>query len=364
MRMADLMDLGRHMDAQPRLVNRLIGGRLFLRVEPGRRPLTLLVEPTRKAAIQDRLAALDTGDGRMRAAIERARKVLDKPIPILLQGESGVGKELFTRAMHESGPRRGKPFVAVSCAAMPETLIEAELFGYVPGAFTGARREGSPGRIREANGGTLFLDEIGDMPLAMQGRLLRVLQERQVTPLGGGQTIPVDFALVCATHRNLKNEMEAGRFRQDLYYRINGLTLVLPALRERTDLATLVARCIEDVAPGRRLMLGASLATRFSNYAWPGNLRQLDNAIRTACALVDEDETVITWRHLPDDLFTELHRAATDRTEPDLPPVASLRSYADSVIGHAVRSSGGNMSEAARRLGISRNTLYRRLKRS
>ena len=363
MRMADLMDLGRHMDAQPRLVNRRKGGRLFLRVEPGRRPLALLIEPARKAAVEDKLTRLDTGDGRMRAAIERVRKVLDKPIPILLQGESGVGKELFTRAMHESGPRKGRPFVAVNCAAMPETLIEAELFGYVAGAFTGARREGSPGRIREADGGTLFLDEIGDMPLAMQGRLLRVLQERQVTPLGGGQTIPVDFALVCATHRNLKREMEAGRFRQDLYYRINGLTLVLPALRERTDLATLVARSIEDLAPGRGLALGASLATRFASYAWPGNLRQLDNAIRTACALVDEDETVITWRHLPDDLFAELRRTGPDRTEPELSPVASLRSYADTVIGHAVRSAGGNMSEAARRLGISRNTLYRRLKR-
>ncbi len=364
MRMADLMDLGRRTDIQPRRVNRLLGGRLFLRVEPGRHPLTLLVEPARKPQATDRLARLDTGDGRMRAAIERARKVLDKPIPILLQGESGVGKELFTRALHKSGPRGGRPFVAVNCAAMPETLIEAELFGYVPGAFTGARREGSPGRIREAEGGTLFLDEIGDMPLAMQGRLLRVLQERQVTPLGGGQTIPVDFALVCATHRNLKSEMEAGRFRQDLYYRINGLTLVLPALRERTDLSTLVTRSIEEVAPGRGVALGASLATRFASYAWPGNLRQLDNAIRTACALVDADETVITWRHLPDDLFAELQQTGPDNQEPGLPASGNLRALADSVIGHAVRSTGGNLSEAARRLGISRNTLYRRLKRS
>jgi transcriptional regulator of acetoin/glycerol metabolism len=364
MRMTDLMDLGRFLDARPRLVNRPLGERLYLRVEPGRRPPAIFSEPVRKAPVLDKLALLDTGDDRMRAAIERARKVLAKPIPILLQGESGVGKELFTRAMHESGPRQGRPFVAVNCAAMPETLVEAELFGYVSGAFTGARREGSPGRIREANGGTLFLDEIGDMPLAMQGRLLRVLQERQVTPLGGGQTIPVDFALVCATHRNLKREMEAGRFRQDLYYRINGLTLVLPALRDRTDLSTLVARSIEEVAPGRRLRLGATLATHFAEYAWPGNLRQLDNAIRTACALVNDDETVITWRHLPDDLFAELHGTSPDDEEPAHPATANLRAFSDSVIGHTVRSSGGNLSEAARRLGISRNTLYRRLKRS
>ena len=146
-----------------------------MRVEPVRRPLAVVPAPTRHNPIRDKLAMLDTSDARMRAAIERARKVLGKPIPLLLLGESGVGKELFVRAMHESGPRQDKPFVAVNCAALPETLIEAELFGYVPGAFTGARREGSPGRIREANGGTLFLDEIGDMPLAMQARLLRVL---------------------------------------------------------------------------------------------------------------------------------------------------------------------------------------------
>jgi sigma-54 dependent transcriptional regulator, acetoin dehydrogenase operon transcriptional activator AcoR len=364
MRMADLMDLGRRADAQPHPVNRRFGGRLFLRVEPGRRPPSLLIEPTPRIQVLDRLAMLDTGDGRMRAAIERVRKVLAKPIPILLQGESGVGKELFTRAMHESGPRKSKPFVAVNCAAIPETLIEAELFGYAPGAFTGARREGSPGRIREANGGTLFLDEIGDMPPAMQGRLLRVLQERQVTPLGGGSTVPVDFALVCATNHNLKSEMEAGRFRQDLYYRINGLTLALPALRDRTDLSTLVARSIEEVAPGQGLRLGATLATHFAEYAWPGNLRQLDNAIRTACALVNDDETVITWRHLPDDLFAELHGTSPDDLAPTHLATANLRAFSDSVIGHAVRSSGGNMSEAARRLGISRNTLYRRLKRS
>ena len=201
------------------------------------------------------------------------------------------------------------------------------------------------------------------MPLAMQARLLRVLQERQVTPLGGGSTVPVDFALVCATNRNLKREMEAGRFRQDLYYRINGLTLALPALRERSDLSTLVARSIEEMAPGRRLTLGATLAAHFADYAWPGNLRQLDNAIRIACALVDDDETVITWRHLPDDLFAELRTSGPDHPDLDAPATGNLRVLADTVIGQAVRTSGGNMSEAARRLGISRNTLYRRLKR-
>ena len=334
-----------------------------MRVEPGRRPLAVVPAPMRHNPIRDKLAMLDTSDARMRAAIERARKVLGKPIPLLLLGESGVGKELFVRAMHESGPRHGKPFVAVNCAALPETLIEAELFGYVPGAFTGARREGSPGRIREANGGTLFLDEIGDMPLAMQARLLRVLQERQVTPLGGGQPIAVDFALICATHRNLKTEMEAGRFRPDLYYRINGLTLVLPALRERSDFSALVARLIEEADPGRGLALDASLAPHFADHPWPGNLRQLCNVIRTACALLDEGETIITWHHLPDDLIEELRRQTPRQCLLETPTTENLRVLSDSMIVQAVRSAGGNMSEAARRLGISRNTLYRRLKR-
>uniref|UniRef100_UPI001379C927 sigma 54-interacting transcriptional regulator n=1 Tax=Escherichia coli TaxID=562 RepID=UPI001379C927 len=144
-------------------------------------------------------------------------------------------KEVFARALHASGPRRDAPFVAINCAAIPENLIESELFGHVAGAFTGARKEGHLGRLREAHGGTLFLDELGDMPLVLQTRLLRVLQERSVTPVGASKAVPVDFALVCATHNQLMQAAEQGRFRQDLYYRINGLTVQLPALRERSD---------------------------------------------------------------------------------------------------------------------------------
>ena len=362
-RLDDLIDWGRRHCGQSLLVGRPQGGRLFVRVEPGRQALTVAASAAAQAAAPcDALAALDTGDTLLGAAIERARKVLGKPIPLLLQGESGVGKELFARAVHDSGPRRGKPFVAVNCAALPENLIEAELFGYAPGAFSGARREGAPGRIREAHGGTLFLDEIGDMPLAMQGCLLRVLQERQVTPLGGGRPAAVDFALVCATHRHLRTEMEQGRFRADLYYRINGLTLALPALRQRGDFCALVARMLDEFAPGRCIALDAQLAAAFADHPWPGNLRQLANALRTACALLDAHETSISWRHLPDDLAEEMRRPAS-RAVPDLPPAENLRTQSDAAIGRAVAASQGNMSEAARRLGISRNTLYRRIKR-
>jgi transcriptional regulator with PAS, ATPase and Fis domain len=309
---------------------------------------------------QDALAALDTGDCAMQAVIGRARRVIDKPIALLLQGESGVGKELFARACHESGPRRSGPYVPVNCAALPETLIEAELFGYRPGAYTGAGRDGAPGRIREAHGGTLFLDEIGDMPLPMQARLLRVLQERQVLPLGGGKPVAVDFQLVCATHRRLRAEVEAGRFREDLYYRINGLALQLPPLRERSDLAALVAVLLRELAPGRAMQLAPDVAAAFATYRWPGNLRQMSNVLRTACALVDDDARVIEWSHLPDDVAEELNGLKPQRVVEDCE--TDLRLQADRCIQHAVRTSAGNMSEAARRLGISRNTLYRKLR--
>jgi transcriptional regulator of acetoin/glycerol metabolism len=334
------------------------GDTLFVRIEPGRRSRPVAI--ARPAPRTDPLTALDSGCETVRSAIQKARKVLDKPIPVLLQGESGVGKEVFAKAMHDSGPRRDRPFVAVDCSSLPENLIKAELFGYASGAFTGARRGGSPGRIREAQGGTLFLDEIGDMPLTMQTRLLRVLQERQVTPLGG-KAVAVDFALVCASHRNLKAEMEAGRFRADLYYRINGLALMLPALRERKDFAVLLNRLLEETAPGRGATLDAPVAAAFAAYAWPGNLRQLVSVLRTACALLDDGEDRIGWQHLPDDLAGELRRPVP-ATGP-LDATENLHDLSAAAIARTIQLSQGNMSEAARRLGISRNTLYRRLRK-
>ena len=228
-----------------------------------------------------------------------------------------------------------------------------------------SRKEGSPGRLREAHGGTLFLDEIGDMPLNLQSRLLRVLQERQVTPLGSGKPVAVDFALVCATHRPLRQEVEAGRFRADLYYRLNGLTLTLPALRERSDFSALVARLLAEMAPGRSLALAPAVARAFADYAWPGNLRQLANALRTATALLEADEECIDWPHLPDDLAEELQQrplAADAAATMAEPAPDRLQEVSRLAIQQAVAAARGNLSEAARRLGISRNTLYRKLK--
>lgn len=356
-----LVDWGTRAPGIARLVHTREGRALWVRVEAARAsPVTVrrAAAPATVTSSADALAALDTGDAAMASAIARARKLAGKPIALLLQGESGAGKEVFARAVHDSGPRQGRPFVAVNCAALPENLIEAELFGYQRGAFTGALREGSPGRIREAHGGTLFLDEIGDMPLPLQARLLRVLQDRQVVPLGGGQPVAVDFALVCATHRNLSEEIHAGRFREDLFYRLNGMTLRLPALRERADLAQLMAQELHRLVPDREVQVAPELLARLRGYRWPGNLRQLASVMRTACALLEPHETVIGWEHLCDELAAQLRETAPCAPEEE----ADLRTLSRIAVERAVAQSDGNLSEAARRLGISRSTLYRKLR--
>jgi transcriptional regulator of acetoin/glycerol metabolism len=369
--LAQLLDWGQRSSSTPHVVHTTAGRAVWVRVEAGRLPhvarhgvVTDIREPVAVDQLKDALAVLDTGDAVFQSAIGRARKLMGKPIAILLQGESGVGKEVFARAAHRSGPRGEQPFVAVNCAALPENLIEAELFGYQGGAFTGARREGAPGRIREAHGGTLFLDEIGDMPLPLQARLLRVLQERMVVPLGGGKPVAVDFCLVCATHRDLPTEMQAGRFREDLYYRLNGLTLRLPPLRERTDLQHLLERELHSLVPERSIAVAPDVLQAMRDYRWPGNVRQLFNALRTACALLDGDETTIGWEHLPDDLLQAIRSVDADKESAanalSTDAMPNLRTLSRQTIERTVAQCGGNLSEAARLLGISRNTLYRR----
>ena len=273
---------------------------------PKRRSLNISASPSAPSAPDDALAKLDIGDPLWHSATDKARRVAGKPIPLLIHGESGVGKELFARAVHDSGPRSKAPFVAINCAALPENLIEAELFGYSPGAFTGAKREGCIGRLREAHGGTLFLDEIGDMPLSMQTRLLRVLQERQVIAAGRGKPVDVDFALICATHRKLREEADKGIFRSDLYYRINGLTVNLPALRERNDFQALTECILSGLNPGRHVYLSPALLAQLNLHPWPGNIRQFSSMLRTASAMLNPNENYIDWQHLPDDLVEEL----------------------------------------------------------
>ncbi|MBU2356683.1 MAG: sigma-54-dependent Fis family transcriptional regulator [Gammaproteobacteria bacterium] len=375
-RMDDLLSHHKRRPQQPQALRTLQGALLFAQVQMDSAWVTT---PTRPAAVaaavpqQDALAQLDTGDARWRSAADKARRVVGKPIAVLVQGESGVGKEVFARALHASGPRRDAPFVAINCAAIPEHLIESELFGHVAGAFTGARKEGHLGRLREAHGGTLFLDEIGDMPLALQTRLLRVLQERSVTPVGSSKAVPVDFALVCATHNQLLQAAEQGRFRQDLYYRINGLTVQLPALRERSDFVALLQRLLADLATeqglGFDVWVAPDLLARLAAYPWPGNLRQLANVLRTASAMLAEGEDTLGWEHMPDDLVQALTaapasprgEAAAGTAAEGLPATLSLQQLSQAAIDQALQAARGNMSAAARQLGISRQTLYRQL---
>lgn len=316
------------------------------------------------------LDALKTGDARLQLAIDRARRILGRDIPIMIQGESGAGKEMFAKAFHNSGPRANGPFVALNCASIPESLIESELFGYQGGAFTGARKEGAAGKIQQAHGGTLFLDEIGDMPLNMQARLLRVLQERAVTPLGSTREIQVDISLVCATHRKLREEVALGRFREDLYYRLNGLGVTLPPLRERSDIRALVNKLAAEECRERNPVRFTDGAMRvIEGYAWPGNIRQLFNVIRVTIALLDDDEDCIHESHLPEDLFEApmadtRHGGETQWAAAPLEnQMGSLEEISRQLAQRALDQANGNVSAAARQLGISRNTLYRKLGR-
>ncbi|MBL8404546.1 MAG: sigma-54-dependent Fis family transcriptional regulator [Dechloromonas sp.] len=357
-----------HLQLRGQLPPQSVAGRVYDElppVRPARRPESC-------SAPKLTLDTLNTGDIRLQAAIDRARRMLDRDIPILIQGESGAGKEMFAKAFHNSGPRRDAPFVALNCASIPESLIESELFGYQGGAFTGARKEGAPGKIQQAHGGTLFLDEIGDMPLNLQARLLHVLQERCVTPLGSTRSIQVDISLVCATHRKLREEVARGTFREDLYYRLNGMSVTLPALRERTDIRTLVSKLAAAETASRcapvRFSEGALQA--IEGYAWPGNIRQLFNVIRVAIALLDDDETLIGETHLPEELF-EASPFSRGTPAPTHDPWAaapldgsnSLDAISRQAAMRALEAAGGNISSAARQLGISRNTLYRKLGR-
>ncbi|MBV4475116.1 sigma-54-dependent Fis family transcriptional regulator [Pseudomonas botevensis] len=303
---------------------------------------------------QPDLDALAGSNTRYARALRMARQGLANELPVLLLGETGTGKEVIARALHMAGSRCDKPFVAVNCAAIPEGLIESELFGYREGAFTGSRRGGMIGRLQQAHGGTLFLDEIGDMPLALQARLLRVLQDRKVAPLGAGEEQDIDVALICATHRDLKRQVEDKQFREDLFYRVNGISVMLPALRERDDFAALVERLLSKLdAP--KVLLHDDLERLLGAYHWPGNIRQLEMVLRTALAMREPGETVLTLDHLPDSMLDEL--SASEK-----PQAGSIRENELEMIRQSLDTHQGNVSAAADALGISRATLYRKLK--
>ena len=301
------------------------------------------------------------GDAARDAQVARAVRVLDSNIPILITGESGVGKEVFARQVHRASLRAKGPFVAVNCAAVPEGLIEAELFGYEEGAFTGARRRGQAGLVREADGGVLFLDEIGDMPLSLQARLLRVLQDREVKPLGGGRAQAVDFALICATHRKLGAMAAEGSFRTDLYYRLQHFTVELPALRALPDRHARIDELLRDMLLRRGFRLSPQARDALLAHDWPGNWRQLVAVCQTLAALAAPDGRIERA-----DLPEELRRGGADVDDAvvHVPAAADLRSLTASAIDAALSACGGNVSRAARMLGVHRSTLYRHTTRT
>ena len=310
------------------------------------------------------LRYLNTGDPQLEQVIAKVNKVLGRDIPILVMGETGTGKELLAQAIHNDSPRAMGPFVAVNCASIPETLIESELFGYEDGAFTGARKKGAIGKILAANGGTLFLDEIGDMPFGLQARLLRVLQERMVTPLGSDKSIPVNVELICATNHNLRERIAKGLFREDLYYRLNGLVVKLPPLRERTDLETVVKKILATESNGGHYTVSEEVLFMFTRHKWPGNFRQLTNLLRTAIIMAD-DEHEIGLHHMPDDFLDDIdtHPAIDPGVSADkmIASGANLEEMEHSVILKSLAAHGGNVSATARALGVSRNTIYRKV---
>ena len=301
----------------------------------------------------------------MRELAHQVERVLHSDVAVCLYGESGTGKELVARAIHKSGQRKSGPFVAINCAAIPESLQESELFGHERGAFTGATNT-RRGRFEEARGGTLFLDEIGEMSPATQAALLRTLQERTVRRVGGSEDIPVDARIVCATHRDLRAEVAAGRFREDLYFRLVVYPIVLPPLRERReDIPLLVGHFLRTLGERdeRRIeRISADALEALQRHAWPGNVRELMNVVHRSMLACPGDE--IRLADLPPDLRALPRIPPRHTPEPPAPQgneVVPLRELERRAIQHALRVADGSVGKAAKLLGIGRATLYRRI---
>ncbi|GAA5645916.1 sigma-54-dependent Fis family transcriptional regulator [Vibrio proteolyticus] len=333
-------------------------------IELTRSPMNLAVatqelgQPTSTTARRSYSAStlLHCGDEQIELAWQQATRVIDQDICLLIVGETGVGKNEFVKALHQQSGRRKAPLVSVNCGALPADLVESELFGYAPGAFTGASPKGYLGKIRQAHQGILFLDEIGDLPPQAQSRLLHVLQDKQVAPVGSNQSETVDIQIIAATHKDLSQLVSEGGFRQDLFYRLNGLLLELPRLAERQDKQALIHTMHQKYAQPADQTLCPALLARLLSYPWPGNLRELDNLLKVA-ALMAQGEPTLTLNHIP------LHLQKT-LTQTVSQPAAEkdLRTTVDETLLATYRANQGNISKTSRMLGVSRNTLYRKLK--
>ncbi|PMY48924.1 MULTISPECIES: sigma-54-dependent Fis family transcriptional regulator [Pseudomonas] len=295
-------------------------------------------------------------DPRLEESLRLAVRVKDRNLPVLIHGETGSGKEVFARQLHQASLRRDRPFIAVNCAAIPENLIESELFGYAAGAFTGASNKGMQGLLEQADGGTLFLDEIGDMPLTLQTRLLRVLAEGEVAPLGASRSKAIDIQVVCASHRDLEALVSSGEFREDLYFRLSGARFQLPPLRERSDRLALINRILEEEssACAMAMQLGSAALECLLGYRWPGNVRELRHVLRYACAVCETDLILLSDlpEHLPGRRLND--PASADTMERCASP--EREALIDALVRHRWKPT-----PAAKALGISRATLYRRV---
>lgn len=320
-------------------------------------PAVMQLIPAARRKSSFTLEELAGEDPQMLRNVRSAHRLAMSRVPVMIQGPTGAGKEMFAHALHAASDRAAQPFVALNCAAIPETLIESELFGYRSGAFTGARKEGMKGKILQSSGGTLFLDEIGDMPLALQTRLLRVLEEQEVIPLGTETALKVDLRVFCASHQNLRAMIARGEFREDLYYRLNGITFELPPLAQRTDKERLIREFLAaETSDGRPAAIEMDAFHRLLTYGWPGNLRELRNVIRTALAICDGG--VVRLGDLPSEVRNgETYNVPRAQAGGRSAPVEREE------LLRCIRDCAGNMSRAAALLGISRNTLYRRCKR-
>jgi transcriptional regulator of acetoin/glycerol metabolism len=337
-----------------------IGTLVVLGAEGARRSRTARAEPEQRPPGPDGFADLVGPSAALGEAVRRARTLARVRTPVLLLGETGVGKELFAHGIHQSGDAAAAPFVAVNCAGFARDLLASELFGYADGAFTGARRGGMPGKLEGAGGGTLFLDEIGEMPLELQGHLLRALEAGEIYRIGESRPRKVQFRLISATNRDLRGEVAAGRFRMDLFYRVAVTTLNIAPLRERReDIAPLAESFLRKLAEergGPRCLSPEALAG-LTAYAWPGNVRELRNVIE-AMRLESEGDS-LAWDDLPEEI-----RASTPGAPPGPPLVAEdlLQQAEAEAIRAAVRAQAGNLTRAAHRLGIAKSTLYAKIK--
>jgi len=339
------------------------GTAMFIQIIP---PSTVRVLPLPRSRsevhLPGPLKAIAGDDPALQQSLGKVARLLNTNMSVLIQGETGTGKEFLAKAVHAASVRARGPFIPVNCAALPETLIESELFGYESGSFTGALSKGRKGLIREAHGGTLFLDEIGDMPPGSQTRLLRVLAEREVTPVGAAKPYPVDIRVIAATHCDLRDLIRKGLFRDDLYFRLNGAIVTMPPVRERNDLSWLIERLLDRhrLADGSARRFSPQAMALLASYSWPGNIRELLNAIDYACAL--STDAVIAAADLPDHIAEQgsaFAAVSTGIAAPETPyqnaDAAALRDL--------LRRHRWNISAAARNLGVDRTTMHRRMRR-